>query len=95
MDVSDKGYHATDTLERADWLNIRTYLPERKPKGKRKWKNVSAAARRALINNRQRTRGARSKRLQRKRRERVERSVAHMCDTGGARRSGLCGIEKV
>jgi transposase len=93
--VADKGYHATDTLELADWLNIRTYIPERKPKGKRKWKNVSAAARRAFVNNRRRTRGARSKRLQRKRSERVERSFAHMCDTGGARRSWLCGIEKV
>ena len=93
--VADKGYHATDTLELADWLNIRTYIPERKPKGKRKWKNVSAAARRAFINNRRRTRGARSKRLQRKRSERVERSFAHVCDTGGARRSWLCGIKKV
>ena len=46
--VADKGYHATDTLELADWLNIRTYIPERKPKGKRNWKNVSAAARRAF-----------------------------------------------
>lgn len=93
--VADKGYHATDTLELADWLNIRTYIPERKQKGKRKWGNVSAAARRAFINNRRRTRGARSKRLQRKRSERVERSFAHVCDTGGARRSWLCGIEKV
>ena len=93
--VADKGYHATDTLELADWLNIRTYIPERKPKGKRKWRNVSAAARRAFLNNRRRTRGARSKRLQRKRSERVERSFAHVCDTGGARRSWLCGIEKV
>jgi hypothetical protein len=93
--VADKGYHATATLELADSLNVRTYIPERKPKGKRKWKNVSADARRAFINNRRRTRGARSKRLQRKRSERVERSFAHMCDTGGARRSWLRGIEKV
>jgi transposase len=93
--IADKGYHATATLELADSLNIRTYIPERKPKGKRKWKNVSADARRAFINNRRRTRGARSKRLQRKRSERVERSFAHMCDTGGARRSWLRGIEKV
>lgn len=93
--VADKGYHATETLELADWLAIRTYIPERKPKGRRKWKNVSAAARRAFVNNRRRTRGARSKRLQRQRSERVERSFAHICDTGGARRSWLCGIEKV
>jgi hypothetical protein len=33
--------------------------------------------------------------LQRLRSERVERSFAHVCDTGGARRSWLCGIVKV
>src|SRR5271166_4247101 len=26
--VADKGYHATDTLELADWLGIRSYIPE-------------------------------------------------------------------
>jgi transposase len=93
--VADKGYHATATLELADSLNIRTYIPERKQKEKRKWKNVSAAARRAFFNNRRRIRRARSKRLQRLRSERVERSFAHVCDTGGARRSWLRGIEKV
>ena len=44
---------------------------------------------------RARVRGARSKRLQRLRSELVERSFAHVCDTGGARRSWLHGIEKV
>jgi transposase len=28
--VGDKGYHATDTIELAESLNIRTYIPERK-----------------------------------------------------------------
>lgn len=93
--VADKGYHATDTLELADSVSIRTYIPERKTKGKRKWQDVPEEKRLAVINNRRRTRGARSKRLQRLRSERVERSFAHMCDTGGARRSWLCGIEKV
>ena len=93
--VADKGYHATDTLELADWLGIRTYIPERKIKGKRKWHDVPEAKRRAVLNNRRRVRGARSKRLQRLRSERVERSFAHVCDTGGARRSWLCGIVKV
>ena len=32
--AADKGYHATDTLELADSLHIRTYIPE--PKRKRK-----------------------------------------------------------
>jgi len=95
--VADKGYHATDTLELADSLGIRTYVPEpkRKGKGKRNWQGVPEEKRRAVLNNRRRTRGARSKRLQRKRSELVERSFAHMCDTGGARRTWLCGIEKV
>jgi hypothetical protein len=47
------------------------------------------------LNNRRRVRGARSKRLQRLRGEFVERSFAHVCDTGGARRCWLHGIEKV
>jgi transposase len=34
-------------------------------------------------------------RLQKLRSERVERSFAHVCDTGGARRTRLRGIEKV
>jgi transposase len=93
--VADKGYHATDTLELADALGLRSYVPERKSKGNRNWSGVPEEKRRAVINNRRRTRGARSKRLQRLRSERVERSFAHMCDTGGARRSWLCGIEKV
>ena len=93
--ATDKGYHATDTLELADSLNIRTYIPEPKRKGKRNWQDVPEEKRRAVINNRRRTRRQKSKRLQRLRSERVERSFAHVCDTGGARRSWLHGIEKV
>jgi transposase len=92
---ADKGYHATDTVELADALNIRTYIPEPKRRGKRNWRNVPEEKRRAVINNRRRVRGARSKRLQRLRSERVERTFAHVCDTGGSRRTWLRGIEKV
>jgi transposase len=93
--VADKGYHATDNLELADSLNVRTYIPELKRKGQRNWQGVPEEKRRAVVNNRRRTQGTRSKRLQRLRSERVERSFAHVCDTGGARRSWLSGIEKV
>jgi transposase len=93
--AADKGYHATDTLELADSLNIRTYIPEPKRRGERNWQDVPEEKRRAVINNRRRTRRPKSKRLQRLRSERVERSFAHVCDTGGTRRSWLCGIEKV
>jgi transposase len=93
--VADKGYHATDTIELAESLNVRTYIPERKMKGKRNWRDVPEEKRQAVLNNRRRVCGARSKRLQRQRSELVERSFAHMCDTGGARRSWLHGIDKV
>jgi transposase len=93
--VADKGYHATDTIELAESVSVRTYIPERKIKGKRNWRDVPAEKRRAVLNNRRRVRGARSKRLQRLRSELVERSFAHVCDTGGARRTWLHGIEKV
>jgi transposase len=93
--VGDKGYHSTDALELADALNIRTYIPEPKRRGERNWEDVPEEKRRAVVNNRRRTRRKKSKRLQRKRSERVERSFAHMCDSGGARRSWLHGIEKV
>lgn len=93
--VADKGYHASDTIELAETVNVRTYIPERKIKGKRNWRDVPEEKRRAVLNNRRRVRGARSKRLQRLRSELVERSFAHVCDTGGARRSWLHGIEKV
>ena len=36
--VGDKGYHATDTIELAESVNVRTYIPERKQKGKRNWR---------------------------------------------------------
>jgi len=93
--VADKGYHATDSLELADSLNLRTYIPEPQRKGERNWQDVPEEKRQAVLGNRHRTRQARSKRLQRLRSERVERSFAHVCETGGARRSWLHGIEKV
>src|SRR5205085_903407 len=56
---------------------------------------LSAAERRAVRLNRQRARRAHGRRLQRLRSERVERSFAHVCDTGGARRSWLRGFGNV
>jgi transposase len=95
--VGDKGYHATGTLELAEALHIRTDIPEPKRRGneKRNWQDVPEQKRRAVINNRRRVRRPKSKRLQRLRSERVERSFAHVCETGGTRRSWLHGIEKV
>jgi transposase len=93
--VADKGYHATETLEEADDVGTRTYIPEPQYAHGRTWKDKSANSRKAVSNNRRRTKTAKGKRLQRQRSERVERSFAHICETGGARRTWLCGFDKV
>lgn len=93
--VADKGYHAAATLELCDHLNLRTYIPERsRPHGSR-WTNKPADYERCVINNRRRLGRAKGKRLQRLRSELCERSFAHVCDTGGMRRSWLRGLEDV
>ncbi len=48
-----------------------------------------------VTNNRARIKREKSKAYQRLRSERVERSFAHVCETGGARRSWLRGLVNV
>jgi transposase len=48
-----------------------------------------------VLGNRRRVRGERGKRLQRRRSELSERSFAHVCETGGARRCWLRGMLQV
>ena len=93
--AADKGYHAADEIELAGSLSLRTYIPEPERKHKRRWRDKPTELKRAVYANRRRTQTDKSKRLQRLRSERVERSFAHVCETGGARRTWLCGIEKV
>lgn len=93
--VADKGYHATETLTDCADHGIRTYIPERRSSRRRKWKRRPAEQRTAVINNRRRVRRAYSKKLQRMRSEKVERSFAHNCETGGSRRTWLRGLEDI
>jgi hypothetical protein len=93
--VADKGYHKAATLELCDALGLRTYIPEPERRHGYDWKEHSAAERKAVEGNRRRVRGARSKKLQRLRSELTERSFAHVCETGGARRTWLRGLMKV
>ena len=94
--VADKGYHKAKTLAEASAAGLRTYVPEPKVRGgKRRWVDKPEEWKRAVCANRRRVRGERSKKLQRKRSERVERSFAHTCETGGGRRSWLRGLENV
>jgi transposase len=92
--VADKGYHKAQTLADCEAAGFRTYIPEPK-RGTRVWTDKPASWRRATAANRRRVRGARSKRLQKKRSELVERSFAPVCETGGGRRTWLRGREKV
>ncbi len=48
-----------------------------------------------MYGNRRRTGTDKRRRLQGLRSERIERSFAHVCETGGARRTWLRGIEKI
>jgi len=96
--VADKGYHSAGGLgEIAGNTPYRTYIPEPTlPAGhQHRWTDKPAGQKEAVYGNRRRTRGRRGKRLQRQRSEQVERTFAHMCETGGARRSWLWGRGKV
>jgi hypothetical protein len=93
--VADKGYHSTDNAVRCEEWGIRSYIPERESRWQRKWSDKPAAHKRAVYGNRRRVKGDRGKRLGRLRSEYVERSFAHVCETGGARRSWLRGLEDV
>ena len=93
--VMDKGYHAVDTLVACEEREVRTYIPERKASGRRKWKDKPAASEHAFRANRRRIRGLRNAALQRRRSEFVERTFAHACETGGGRRSYLRGLHDV
>jgi hypothetical protein len=94
--VADKGYHSADTLALLNGpLGLRTYIPEPQRNTKWKWRARPAEQQMAVLGNRRRVRGPRGKRLQRGRSELTERSFAHVCETGGARRCWLRGLVKV
>jgi len=93
--VADKGYHSTDNAVWCEEMGVRTYIPERESRWRRSWTDKPASHKHAVYGNRRRVKGARGKRLGRLRNEYVERSFAHACETGGARRSWLHGLEDV
>ena len=46
--VADKGYHAAETIELAEHLNFRTYIPERKQRYRSRWPDKPAALKRTV-----------------------------------------------
>lgn len=93
--AADKGYHSNAHLAGCNDLGIRTYIPEPSAPHRRKWSDKCVEVRRAVINNRSRLRRQKGRNMQRLRSERVERSFAHICETGGARRTWLRRLEKI
>jgi transposase len=94
--AADKGYHSAETItDLNQHTPYRTYIPEPERKHDRTWTDKPPQQQTAVYANRRRTRGARGKKLQRLRSELTERTFAHVCETGGARRTWLIGIDKV
>jgi transposase len=93
--VADKGYHKGEVLAACAVRRVRTYIPERKAARRRRWKGKPAGCQEAVYANRRRAMSARGRRLQRRRSELLERSFAHVCETGGARRTHLRGLEPI
>src|SRR5271154_2860933 len=92
--VTDKGYHSGAVVKRMKAYGVRSYIPEKKPKGRRNWAG-KAAEQQAVYANRRRVRGEYGKSLLRRRGELVERSFAHCYETGGMRRCHLRGQENI
>ena len=87
--VADKGYHSGPVLEDLQQIGVRSYLPEPQ-RGRRHWQG-KASEQAAVYENRRRIGGERGKQLLLRRGELLERTFAHVYDTGGMRRTHLRG----
>ncbi|MBM3502085.1 MAG: hypothetical protein FJX74_25820 [Armatimonadetes bacterium] len=91
--VADKGYHSDATMAGLARAGIRSYVPEPE-RGRRRWEG-NRESQAAVYANCRRTRGPRSRALQRRRTEYDERSFAHTLETGGMRRVHLRGRNNI
>jgi transposase len=91
--VADKGYHSKQVLQELAEVGVRTVIaePERK---RQKWAGQSAAQA-AVYANRRRMDTQTAKALMKRRGELIERSFAHLYDTGGMRRVHLRGKNNI
>jgi transposase len=92
--IADKGYHSGAVVQRMKSYDVRSYIPEKRQKGRRNWEG-KAEQQQAVYQNRRRVRGNYGKSLLRRRGELVERSFAHCYETGGLRRCHLRGRENI
>jgi transposase len=87
--IADKGYHSNQSMVDLEAVGIRSYVSE-PDRGRRDW-SKEPEAQAPVHRNRRRIRGPRGRRLMRQRGERIERSFAHLYDTGAMRRTHLRG----
>jgi len=91
--VADKGYHSRPALEDLAEVGVRTVIAE--PERKRQQWAGQSAAQAAVYANRRRLNTKMAKALMRRRGELIERSFAHLYDTGGMRRVHLRGKNNI
>lgn len=94
--VADKGYHKASTLLALKDRGYRTFIPEKKQHGRRKFTDKGGQpAARAFHANRARTRRKKGKDHQRRRGELLERPNQHLYDRGDLRELTLTGQANV
>lgn len=87
--VLDKGYHSNGTLMLLDFIGVRAYVSE-PDRGRRDWTGEDKEyAQQCVYGNRRRIRRDYGKALLRQRGEKVERTFAHLYETGAMRRTHL------
>jgi transposase len=91
--VADKGYHSNEVLVDLREGGVRSYIPEPE-RGPRNWEGKEKE-RKPVYGNRRRMSGRRGKDLQKLRTELIERSFAHLYETGGMRRTHLKGRSNI
>jgi IS5 family transposase len=82
------------TMQAAEF-GMKAYIPERASPARRRWVGKDPSEKKVVHAARRRTKSEHGKLLSRIRSELVERSFAHVCDTGGARRTWLRGLQGV
>ena len=92
--VTDKGYHSGAVVLGLEENGQRAVIPEPKRQA-RNWKEEQEAERAAVESTRERVASDEGRELLRQRSEKVERSMAHMYETGGMRRVYLRGHNNI
>jgi transposase len=91
--VADKGYHSRESVRALAEVGVQTIISEPE-RGRQNWRG-QAAAQQAVYANRRRLDTQTAKALMRRRGELIERSFAHLYDTGGMRRVHLRGKQNI